>query len=408
MVKQMVLGIVAVILVLLGVILWSVGDRAGAAAEGDRFDRMKASRAWNSKKNRFGNELKRVDGSFWEMGLKFFFGGSKHRLPTEPIVSDGIDESKFGTQPASGLRITWFGHSSFLVEIDSLRVLVDPVWTERASPFTWAGPKRFYQPPIALEALPSIDVVVISHDHYDHLDAETVKVLSEKVPQWFVPLGVGAHLEHWGVPSTSIAEFDWWEERVVAGVRFVATPARHFSGRSALFLDQNKTLWAGWAIQGSKRRLFYSGDTALHPEFADIGERLGPFDVTLMETGAYNQLWSDVHLGPEQAVIAHDLVKGGVMIPVHWGLFDLALHGWTEPVERVLVAAQRMNVPIAVLKPGGQFDTDASPRVDRWWPELPWDDLSVAPAWSTSVEAFQEPFLLKSEQSPKVKNSSSL
>ena len=154
-------------------------------------------------------------------------------------------------------------------------------------------------------------------------------------------------------------------------------------------MDQNATLWAGWAWKGPTRSLFYSGDTALHPQFAEIGARLGPFDVTLMESGAYNQLWADVHLGPEQAVIAHRMVGGNVMIPVHWGLFDLALHGWTEPAERVAAAAERLGVDVAILRPGASYEADQEPRVDRWWPETPWEPVEEAPAWSSSVEELQ-------------------
>ena len=370
--------------------VWHVGDKSGARAKGERLKRMQESPSWRKGKNRFGNALSRVDGSFIEMSGKYFFGGSNHRQPKAPITPNPLETSDFDPSPESGLRVTWFGHSSFHVEIEGLNVLVDPVWGERASPFTFAGPKRFYEPPIALSDLPQIDVVLISHDHYDHLDRHTVSQLKSNALKWFVPLGVGAHLEHWGVPATHITEFDWWDEQTIDGVRLVAVPARHFSGRSVFFTDQNATLWAGWALVGHRRRLFYSGDTALHPEFKTIGDRLGPFDITLMETGAYNQLWCDVHLGPEQAVIAHQMVRGNVMIPIHWGTFDLALHGWTEPAERAIEAARVMDVPIAVLAPGEQFDSGAVPVVNRWWPAKPWDQVSDSPAWSTSVDAFQQ------------------
>ena len=283
------------------------------------------------------------------------------------------------------------------MEIESLNVLVDPVWGERASPFSFAGPKRFHKPPLALEDLPTIDVVLISHDHYDHLDYPTVLRLKSQPIQWFVPLGVGAHLEHWGVPPSQITEFDWWDERRIGSVRLVAVPARHFSGRSVFFRDQNATLWAGWALVGEERSVFYSGDTALHPAFKTIGERLGPFDVTLMETGAYNQLWCDVHLGPEQAVLAHQMVRGDVMIPVHWGLFDLALHGWTEPAERVVAAAKVMEVSLSVLAPGQQFSFGDVPSVNRWWPEQPWDTVAQGPAWSTSMDGFQQSYRKRME-----------
>ncbi|MEC8049150.1 MAG: MBL fold metallo-hydrolase [Myxococcota bacterium] len=371
--------------------LWSVGDVTGARAEGDRLKRMAASPQWDPDDERFTNELERIDGNWIEMTSKFFFGGSRYREPGEPLQVQTRERSDFDNPPASGLRLTWMGHSAFLVEIDGVRTLIDPIWSERASPFTWAGPKRFYAPPLAFDDLPHIDAIIISHDHYDHLDRPTVARLIERYPdlEWLVPLGVGAHLEFWDVEPEKIIELDWWDDHRIGDVKITATPSRHFSGRAVTFMDQNATLWAGWAWKGPTRSLFYSGDTALHPQFAEIGARLGPFDVTLMESGAYNQLWADVHLGPEQAVIAHRMVGGNVMIPVHWGLFDLALHGWTEPAERVAAAAERLGVDVAILRPGASYEADQEPRVDRWWPETPWEPVEEAPAWSSSVEELQ-------------------
>jgi len=243
-----------------------------------------------------------------------------------------------------------------------------------------------------LDELPPLDAVIISHDHYDHLDQPTVQALATRDLLWLVPLGVGAHLEHWGVPQARIKELDWWDSFTLDGVVITATPSRHFSGRSILFTDQYATLWAGWAWSGPTRSLFYSGDTALHHDFREIGERLGPFDITLMEVGAYNQRWADVHLGPEQALLAHQEVQGHVMIPVHWGLFDLALHGWTEPAERTIAAAERLGIPLAMVHPGSSFDISSAPTVTRWWPTLPWETVDQAPAWSSSVESIIDRF----------------
>ncbi len=388
---QWVIGLlVALALGVTGCIV-SAGDVTGARAEGERLKRMQSSPQWHPERDRFTNELRRVDGSFVDTFGRFLFGGSPHREPSTdlaplvavPHLNDG--------HPASGLRVTWMGHSSFLVEIDGVRTLVDPIWSERASPFLWAGPKRFYPPPIALDALPAIDAVIISHDHYDHLDRDTVVALLDSVPCWLVPLGVGAHLERWGVPTQQIVELDWWETHHLGAVEVIATPSRHFSGRAVTFTDQDATLWAGWAWRGPTRRVFYSGDTALHPEFAEIGQRLGPFDLTLMDTGAYSQFWADVHLGPEQAVLAHRLVRGRIMIPVHWGLFNLALHGWTEPAERVREAAIKLGVTIAVLRPGTSFDIADRAHIDHWWPSQPWQNAQEAPVWSSAVEELQRP-----------------
>jgi len=380
-----------ILFTLLGVLM-SVGNESGKKPEASRLDRMSQSEQWLANKKRFTNKLTRIDGSLSEMAYRYFFDGSKHREPKKAQIPTVDPAETWKTAPESGLRITWLGHSTFLVEIDGVRTLVDPVWSERASPFSWAGPKRFYAPLTSIDSVLPLDAVVISHDHYDHLDRQSVFALSKHNLRWIVPLGVGAHLEHWGISPERITELDWWEDTLVGEIRLTATPARHFSGRSVFFADQNATLWAGWAWNGPKHSVFYSGDTAMHPEFAEIGERLGPFDITLMENGAYNTLWADVHMGPEQAVLAHQLVRGKVMLPVHWGLFDLALHGWTEPAERVVAAAKRLEVTLGILRPGASYDLAHAPNVDRWWPEIPWDSGEDAPVWSSSVESLLSPF----------------
>lgn len=373
-----------------GVIL-SVGDREGGSSVGAQLERLKASPQWSTRRDCFANKQGEYRASFFEMSWKYFLGGQPNRQPKSEIPIIQVDPNGFAEPPESGLRITWLGHSTYLIEIGGIRALIDPVWAERASPFTWAGPQRFYQPPLPLSALPEIDVILISHDHYDHLDYETVLALKDRDIRWMVPLGVGAHLESWGVPNDRVSELDWWESRTVSGVQLTATPARHFSGRSVKFNDKNATLWAGWALKSSQRSVFYSGDTGLHPAFKEIGERLGPFDLTLMETGAYNSMWPDVHLGPEQAVLAHQLVRGRVMMPAHWGLFDLAMHSWTEPAERVIEAAKALGESINVVRPGGTYDIASAPSVDRFWPAIEWQKSTDDPVWSTEVTSLQSP-----------------
>ena len=253
-----------------------------------------------------------------------------------------------------------------------------------ASPGRLFGVARFFEPPLPLDEVPELDAVVLTHDHYDHLDMGTVRRLAAAVPRWVAPLGVGAHLERWGVPAERVTERDWWEEVEVAGTRLVCTPARHFSGRS--LTDRNRTLWCGWAFAGAERRLYATGDGGFQPGFAEVGRRLGPFDATLAEAGAYNAAWADVHLGPEQAVRAVQDARGGLMLPVHWGTFDLAFHGWTEPAERVLVAAGAAGVPVAVPRPGQSVVVDAPPAVERWWPELAWAGADAAPVVSSGLD----------------------
>lgn len=225
--------------------------------------------------------------------------------------------------------------------------------------------------------------MVLSHDHYDHLDAGTVRRLADRVPRWVAPLGVGAHLERWGVPAGRITELDWWEETTVGGIRLVCTPSRHFSGRQ--LTDRDRTLWSGWAFIGEAHRVYSTGDGAFGPHFAEVGARLGPFDAALVEVGAYDAGWPDVHMGPEQAVQAFRAAGGGVLVPVHWATFNLAFHGWTEPVERLLVAAEAAGATVAVPRPGESVAPDAPAPVERWWPSLPWATADEAPIVSSGV-----------------------
>jgi L-ascorbate metabolism protein UlaG (beta-lactamase superfamily) len=341
--------------------------------------RMERSPQWRDGK--FRNRLSRHDGPVWRAFGEFLLGGSKHRRPTAPIPWERRVAADYATPPAGGLRVTWLGHSTTLLEIGRARLLIDPVWAERASFVSFAGPKRFYPPPLPLAELPPIDAVVLSHDHFDHLDAALVRALAARNVRWLAPLGVGGWLRKWEVPAGQITELDWWESTTVAGATLTATPARHFSGRGPGSTD--RTLWCGWAAAAAGRRVYYAGDTAMQNEFTEIGERLGPFDLTMIEAGAYDKLWPDVHLGPEQAVKAHRLVRGEVMLPLHWGLFDLALHGWTEPIERVLAAAAREGIRVATPRPGGIVDPASLGAQERWWPTVPWQTADEAPIRST-------------------------
>jgi len=224
--------------------------------------------------------------------------------------------------------------------------------------------------------------VVISHDHYDHLDRRTIQAMRDWDTRFIVPLGVGARLQRWGIPGTRITELDWWATTRVGTLDLTCTPARHASGRG--LFDKDRTLWAGFAFQGPHHRVYFSGDTGFFPGLADIGTRLGPFDLTLIEVGAYGQAWPDWHLGPEQAVQAHTLVQGRTLLPIHWGTFKLAAHGWTEPVERVLAAAGPAGVPVLVPRPGASLEPGLRPPLVRWWPELPWHTAREVPILATA------------------------
>jgi L-ascorbate metabolism protein UlaG (beta-lactamase superfamily) len=291
-------------------------------------------------------------------------GGLARRTPHQPVPL--VSESAAAAQ---GLHVTWYGHSTVLVEIEGHRILLDPVWSDRCSPSPLVGPKRLHQPPVAVHELPAVDAVVISHDHYDHLDMATVQSLVALQPTvlFVVPLGVGAHLERWGVPEIRIVELDWHEATRVGDVELVATPARHFSGRG---FTRNETLWAGWVIKGPTRRAFYSGDTGYFPGFTEIGERHGPFDVTLVQIGAYLDAMADIHMVPEDGVTTHLEVRGALMIPVHWATFSLAPHAWAEPADRTWREAKARDVTLAIPRPGQRVDVDNPPEIDAWWQQI--------------------------------------
>jgi L-ascorbate metabolism protein UlaG (beta-lactamase superfamily) len=283
--------------------------------------------------------------------------------PTRPVplAADPVPAA------AAPLAVTWFGHSSVLLEIDGHRVLADPVWGERVSPSPVFGPRRLHPVPAPLAALPPVDAVLISHDHYDHLDLPTVRALLRgSAAPFVVPLGIGHHLRRWGVPGDRIVELDWDGSTTVGGLTLTCTEARHFSGRS---LRRNTTLWSSWAVAGPAHRVFFGGDTGYTPAFADIGRAYGPFDLTLLPIGAYSDRWPLIHMDPEEAVRAHgDLTGGGgVLVPVHWATFNLGFHPWAEPAQRLRAAAERAGVRVAMPRPGGRVDVSAPPDPTDWW-----------------------------------------
>lgn len=279
-----------------------------------------------------------------------------------PVVKPSPDP---GTTRVS---VCWFGHSSALIELDGYRVLADPVWSRRCSPSQTVGPERMHEVPVPLESLAAVDAVLISHDHYDHLDMETIVGLgrTQRAP-FVVPLGIGAHLRKWGIPESRIVELDWHESHTIAELTLVCTPARHFSGR---LLTRNTTLWASWAILGPRHRAFFGGDTGYTKSFAEAGAEHGPFDLTLLPIGAYHPAWPDIHMNPEEAVRAHlDVAEAdsGLLVPVHWATFRLAPHPWAEPVERLLRAADGAGVQVAVPKPGERVQPETARPLDPWW-----------------------------------------
>ena len=350
----------------------------GARAAGERLARIEASplfvdgRAQNLVETSLG-----LSPKMWD-AMRDNLKGQRQ----EPEVSIPVETPAFAPVAPQDLQVTWMGHSTLLLELEGVRVLTDPVFSDRASPFSWAGPKRFHAPPLALAALPELDAVVISHDHYDHLDYESIRWLGAHTPVVFVvPLGVGAHLERWGVPPDRIVELEWWEEHTLKGVRLVSTPARHFSGRGPF--DRFATLWSSWALIGERQRAWFSGDTGPFAAAAEIGERLGPFDLTCVESGAWNAAWPVVHLGPDEALAMHHRVQGKVMMPVHWGTFKLAPHAWDQPFVRLRDLAAANETPLLVPVPGQTQRAD-SPAIADFWKAVGerWD----AAGWTATPE----------------------
>jgi L-ascorbate metabolism protein UlaG (beta-lactamase superfamily) len=290
--------------------------------------------------------------------------GKQLRHPSRPIpVVRGV-AGEAEADPA--LAVTWFGHSTALLEIEGQRLLLDPVWSERCSPSQSVGPRRMHQPPLDIEELPRIDAVLISHDHYDHLDMHSVRTIARTQPhtRFLVPLGVGAHLERWGVDLARVDELDWEEQAQIGALRVVCTSAHHFSGRG---FANNGTLWSSWAVIGAEHRVFYSGDSGYFDGFAATGKALGPFDLTLVQIGAYSEHWQDIHMTPEEGVSTHLDVRGGLMVPVHWCTFVLGLHDWSEPVLRLCADADARGVQVAVPRPGERIEVARPPKLDHWW-----------------------------------------
>jgi L-ascorbate metabolism protein UlaG (beta-lactamase superfamily) len=318
----------------------------------------------------------------FEMGMALdFVAGRARRSPRAELPIFPHTRHQLASAPRErGLRLSWLGHSTVLVEIDGVRLLTDPVWGERASPVSFAGPKRFHRPPLALSELPPIDAVVLSHDHYDHLDAPTVRALASGMAPGFsgrfiAPLGVGAHLERLGVAPENIREVDWGEGERVGEVDVVAVPAQHFSGRGAL--DRNQTLWAGFCFLGPRHRVFFSGDTGATPEHADIGASFGPFDVALFEIGAFHPAWGDIHLGPDGAYAAFLDIGARALLPVHWSTFDLGLHPWEEPAEALFQRAladgaplwtPRLGEPVELARPSARALQRSAQQ--PWWRDV--------------------------------------
>ncbi len=305
--------------------------------------------------------------------LPLYLTNKEERTPRKPLGPFRTDAQVFATPPQSGLRVTWFGHSSMLLEIDGVRVLIDPVWDERAAPTRWAGPKRFFAPTLPLKEMPVIDAVLVSHDHYDHLGKATIQCLAKlqalSKAQWVTSLGVGKLLRNFGVAADRIRELDWAQTVSLASgaCEVTSLPARHFSGRS--LFNRFETLWASFVIKGRDHTVYYGADSGWWEGFEEIGRAYGPFDLTMLEIGAFNELWKDIHMGPDGAAQSYAALGGperaGLLMPIHWGLFDLALHGWRQPMTRLEEIAAKRKWPLFAPEPG--LPTEVAAAQADWW-----------------------------------------
>ena len=317
-------------------------------------------------------------------GLKLIFrvlprmiASREERAPRSPLGPFRTDASIYAKAPESGLRVTWFGHSSTLIEIDGFRILIDPVWDERASPLRWAGPKRFFAPTLEPHDLPPFDAVLISHDHYDHLGSDTVRALARLQPDahWITSLEISPILGKLGVATDRITELDWTGSVRIRGAsgascEITSLPARHFSGRSAT--QRFNTLWASFVLRGTEHSVYYGADSGWWEGFAEIGSAYGPFDLTMLEIGAFNELWQQIHLGPDNAMRAYQELGGfaraGLLMPIHWGLFSLALHGWHQPIERLRELAARQKIKLWSPAPGMPAEVVRGQELlSDWW-----------------------------------------
>ena len=366
---KMLLGIFGIItiIVIVGAIFMNTSPQFGGKPSKESLARIEKSPNYNGEGAFKNQELTLASTGMKLSSIPKFFTNGDNKVPSETLPQKNLDKDYFRNKSEEP-RITWFGHSALLLEMEGTTIFIDPMLGEVPAPHPLLGSSRFNKElPIAIRDLPEIDLVLISHDHYDHLDYGSIQQLKDKVKQFYVPLGIKAHLTEWGIASDKIKEFDWWENAMLNGINFVSTPARHFSGRG---FSRNTTLWTSWVITSERNSIFFSGDSGYGKHFKEIGEKYGPFDFAMMECGQYNEQWAHIHMTPEETIQATKDVNAKLVMPIHWGAFKLALHSWNDPVIRASQKAEMLDVKLTTPKIGEAIVLNGKMQtIDKWWEE---------------------------------------
>lgn len=361
---------IILVLVVVGVIFTNASPEFGGKVSKEQ--QQEFEKTGHYEKGKFVNQIP----SEVEIGLKDMPGLLYKQMKSDPIrqprsrfAVEHLDSLTIMNKPDSITRITWFGHSAFLIEIAGKKILLDPMFGEVPSPIQWLGKPRYSNGlPIDIDQLPEIDAIIMSHDHYDHLDYGSIMKLKNKTKQFYMPLGVGAHFRKWGVPADRVHELDWWQSIELDSLKFTCTPARHFSGRG--LFDRATTLWGSWVIEAGGKKIYFSGDSGYGPHFKEIGEKFGPMDFAMMECGQYNERWKPIHMLPEETIQASIDVKAKAMMPIHWGAFTLAFHSWTDPVVRASKKAKELGVPFYTPRIGESIILEQQIPSSNWWESI--------------------------------------
>ena len=360
------IGLILILILIVIIMFINLSPQFGAKTTGESYVRIKSSE--NFKEGKFRDIEKTTTMTKMDLStvIQYFTKGDTVPHFAFPVEKSNSIQENVTTSADHIVKVTWFGHSAVLLEINNSKIFFDPMLGNAPSPIPWLGTKRFNkQLPMEVENIPELDAVVISHDHYDHLDYWSITKLKHKVKKFYVPLGVAAHLKAWGVEQAKIVELDWWEEAKFEELTFVCTPTRHFSGRG--LTNRDSSLWCSWIVKGDNANIFFSGDSGYNKGFKKIGEKYGPFDLTLLECGQYNEGWAEIHMMPEQTVQAHIDLKGELLMPIHWGAFKLSIHPWQEPVERLLLKANMLGVKVTTPKIGEAVILGKTVPSSRWW-----------------------------------------